>query len=171
MNRRPFGYRFRTYGIIAALSLVSAPLIYAFFHQISQSAFQAEAKLMISYLHTLERVYRQENGGYAFFSWYGAPQTGADHCPQPEGAAALGFFIHGCHQERSMPPRYTYRILDVEAPAEIKPLPPAGELPYRIEARSGSDAQQRSLVCFTPEEVELWVSSSNKRLEPVLPCW
>ncbi len=161
MNRRPFGFRVRTYGIIIAVLLASAPLIYVFFHQMSQRAFQAEAKLMISYLHTLEKVYRQEHGAYAAFSWYGAPQKGEDHCAQPEGAALLGFFIHGCHQERSMPPRYSYRSLDR----------PSESLPYRLEAKSGSDALKRSLVCFTPDQEEIWVSSSIREIEPVVSCW
>lgn len=168
MDRRSLGFKLRRFGLVAFAACVTAPLIYVFYHQLSQSALQAEAKLMVSYLHTLEKVYRQERGSYAYFPAYGAPQKGQDFCVQPEGAAALGFFVHGCHQAEAMPPRYTYRIIEPEAPeARV----PQAELSYQIEARAGSDALGRSLVCFAPQQEELWVSSPRRKIESVLSCW
>lgn len=144
------------------LTGLTLPLFYAFFHQLYQRGVQAEARLMLSYLHTLQRVYRREEGAFAAFEWYGAPVNGQDFCAQPLEAAQLGFMIHGCHEEEAFPPRYAYRSL-IRSQGQ--------ELSYELEAVSGSDAAGRSLVCFEAQEQERWVSQKNEDLEPLTSCW
>lgn len=117
---------------------------------------------MLSYLQTLQRVYRSEHGQYVDFNtYYGAPIQGHDNCEQPMGAAQLGFLLHGCHEIKAPAPRYAYRSLILDKPA------PA----YQLEARSGSDQAGRSLICFNPDGHELWQISQNQQIMPTKSCW
>lgn len=135
---------------------------YVSFHQLSLRGMQAEARLLLSYMQTLQNVYHIEQGQYARFDQpYGAPLRGEDHCEQPLGAAQLGFIIHGCHDIRAAAPRYAYRSLPLGTDKNS----------YRLEAEAGSDAAQRSLVCFTAEEREFWVAEQNKDIIAVQSCW
>ncbi len=166
MNRIPFLVKLRGYWMIAGLLLVSGPLFYVLYHHLYQRGQQAEARLILTYLHTLQKVYKQESGSFAYFPSYGAPQRGQDFCEQPFGAAQLGFAIHACHQAGALPPRYTYQSLEIkeESRGRIGPS-------YKLEARGGSDSQRRSLVCFKANGEELWVSSTIQELEPIESCW
>ncbi len=154
--------RLKTIMGLSLLAVLTLPLFYAFYHQLYQKGLQAEARLMLSYLHTLQRVYRKEEGGYAAFDWYGAPLAGADHCMQPIGAAQLGFLIHGCHEAEALPPRYAFRTIVASG---------GKEAPYSLEALSGSDERGRSLVCFQELDHERWESRENQAIEPVKSCW
>jgi hypothetical protein len=128
----------------------------------SMRGMQAEARLLLSYMQTLQNVYHIEQGQYARFDRpYGAPLQGEDHCEQPEGAVQLGFILHGCHDLKSPAPRYAYRSL-----LQTKPRPE-----YRLEAEGGTDAAGRSLVCFAPKDRELWVAEQNKDLIAIQSCW
>lgn len=140
-------------------SIVSL-LGYVAYHQFSLRGMQAEAKLMMSYMHTLQRVYRLEHGSIVGFENYGAPLMGRDNCAQPLDAARLGFFLPGCHRKGSMPPRYAYRSM----------LGERGER-YILQAESGSDTQKRSLVCFDAGGTELWESRQSFEFNPLKSCW
>jgi hypothetical protein len=122
---------------------------------------QAEVYIGSSYLHTLQAAYAAEKGRFIGFPHYGAPQKGVDFCAQPEGAVELGFLISGCHDLRASPPRYTFRVEELES---IKPS-------YRMEAGSGSDSQSRSLVCFDALAEEIWVGSQKKDISLMKSCW
>lgn len=125
-------------------------LIWSFARQLFTRAVQGEAKLMMSYVHTLERVYRLEKKDYLYWDeYYGANQKGVDSCLQPESAAELGFLLPGCHREKAAIPRYAYRVVKTEGDR------------YAIEAKSGSDKLGRSVVCFSPRADEIWQSSQN----------
>lgn len=144
------GRRARTFFLLLGVATVGTLLILVASRQLYTRGVQGEAKLMMSYIHTLERVYKLENSEYVYWdAFYGANAKGVDSCPQPEGAAEVGLLIAGCHRELVAPPRYAYRVLKVEPDR------------YRIEARSGSDQAGRSVVCFQPEGDELWESSQN----------
>lgn len=135
---------------------------YVGYRQLSIRGMQAEARLLLTYMQTLQNVYHIEQGQYARFDqFYGAPIQGKDQCEQPEGAARLGFLIHGCHDLKSPAPRYAYRSLPLTKPA----------LTYRLEAEGGTDAQGRSLICFTPVDRELWVLEQNKDIVAIESCW
>ncbi|HYX39494.1 MAG TPA: hypothetical protein VE954_40870 [Oligoflexus sp.] len=147
---------------LALVVCTLAGLGYVGFRQLSMRGTQAEARLMLSYMQTLQNVYHIEQGQFARFDqFYGAPLHGEDHCEQPEGAARLGFLLHGCHDLKSPAPRYAYRSLP-----QIKPK--AG---YRLEAEGGTDAQDRSLVCFGADDRELWVAEQNTEIVAVQSCW
>ncbi len=135
---------------------------YVGYRQLSIRGMQAEARLLLSYMQTLQNVYHIEHGQFARFDqYYGAPILGKDQCQQPEGAARLGFLIHGCHDLKSPAPRYAYRSLPL-----MKPQPD-----YRLEAEGGTDSEGRSLICFTPEDRELWVAEQNKDIVAIQSCW
>ena len=133
---------------------------YVAYHQFYQRGLQAEAKLMMSYVHTLQRVYRLENGRYVAFGPYGAAHLGQDLCAQPEAAAELGFLLPGCHKKGALPPRYTYTSNLLE-----------GEKQYLLRAESGSDVRGRSFVCFGEDGSEVWESSKNLSFLSVSTCW
>lgn len=147
---------------LALVACTLGGLGYVSYRQLSIRGMQAEARLFLSYMQTLQNVYHIEQGQYAGFDQsYGAPLLGKDHCEQPIGAAQLGFLIHGCHDIKSPAPRYAYRSLPMG-----KPLPG-----YRLEAEGGTDAGGRSLICFTPEDREFWVAEQNKGIVAVQSCW
>jgi hypothetical protein len=147
---------------LALVACTLGGLGYVSYRQLSMRGMQAEARLFLSYMQTLQNVYHIEQGQYARFDQpYGAPLQGQDHCEQPEGAARLGFLIHGCHDLKSPAPRYAYRSLPI-----MKPSPG-----YRLEAEGGTDEQGRSLVCFTAEDRELWVAEQNKDIIAIQSCW
>jgi hypothetical protein len=135
---------------------------YVGYRQLSMRGMQAEARLLLSYMQTLQNVYHIEQGQYARFDkFYGAPIQGKDQCEQPEAAARLGFLIHGCHDLESPAPRYAYRSLPLTRPATN----------YRLEAEGGTDAQGRSLICFSPDDRELWTLEQNKDIVAIQSCW
>lgn len=133
---------------------------YVAYHQLYLRGMQGEAKLMMSYLHTLQRVYRLEHGSFVSFDNYGAPLRGRDNCAQPLEAARLGFLLPGCHRKGTEPPRYAYRSFFSEK----------GER-YILQAESGSDAQKRSLVCFDKDGLDLWESRQGLDFSPLKSCW
>lgn len=164
LRGRAFLHRINVQGCIglAIVSSLLGVLGYAGFRQLAMRGMQAEARLLLGYMQTLQNAYHIEQGQYAqFLQLYGAPVGGQDHCEQPLGAAQLGFIIHGCHDIKSPAPRYAYRSLQVAQP---KPS-------YRLEAESGSDAAGRSLVCFNPEDREFWVAEQNKDVGAAESCW
>ncbi len=150
--------RIRMIGLVVLLLSISGPLAYGFYHQLYLNGVQAEARLMFSYLHTLQKVYKLERGNFATFTHYGAPLLGQDHCEQPLGAAQLGFLLHGCHDETAAPPRYVYQSREIDSG-------------YILEAQSGSDGLGRSLVCFNPSSAEQLVSLPNSDVQTNESCW
>ncbi|MBC7532799.1 MAG: hypothetical protein H7318_14600 [Oligoflexus sp.] len=147
--------------LISSVSLVGIMLMYVAYHQLYQRGLQAEAKLMISYVHTLERVYKLENKTFVFWDEpYGASLQGQDNCAQPDAAAEVGFIIAGCHRDKAPLPRYAYRIVKE----------PVGDH-YMVEASSGSDSHGRSFVCFQPDQQDVWQSSQNLEFNQIESCW
>jgi len=137
-------------------------LVYVGYRQLSMRGMQAEARLMLSYMQTLQNVYHIEQGQFAKFeAYYGASIQGKDNCEQPSEAAQLGFLLHGCHDIKSPAPRYAYRSF------------PKGELgvSFSLQAIAGSDAEGRSLVCFAADDREYWVLEQNQEIVAVESCW
>ncbi|RZA25370.1 MAG: hypothetical protein EOP10_07035, partial [Proteobacteria bacterium] len=69
--------------LLISLGLVSlgALLVFVLCRQLFIRGVHGEAKLMIGYLHTLERVYRLENKRYEYWDeYYGSNQLGVDSC-------------------------------------------------------------------------------------------
>ncbi len=155
------GHKARIALILAGLGTVTLFFLSIAYHQLYQRGLEAEAKLMISYAHTLEKVYHLENKSYAYWSSpYGATLEGVDHCEQPDEAAAIGFSVAGCHREGAPIPRYAFHIQKLE-----------GSDQYLIEATGGSDGQGRSLVCFQSRGREVWQSSQNLEFKQIISCW
>lgn len=155
------GHKARILMLISSTGLVGISLMYVAYHQLYLKGLQAEAKLMISYVHTLERVYKLENKHFVFWDEpYGASLHGSDNCVQPEAAAEVGFLIAGCHRDKSPLPRYAYRVLEESVDDR-----------YRVEASSGSDKNGRSFVCFKPDQQDVWQSSQNLEFSQVVSCW
>ena len=142
--------------------LLTLSIVYPLYNNMSLNGAQAEAKLMMSYIHTLQKAYFSENGDYVYFdSDYGASLTGADNCVQPSQAGKLGFIIRWCHEEKASPIRYAYRVIKQEI--QEKPS-------YTIKAVSGSDSKGRSVVCVHPQDSDVWVSSPGKPHENIRSC-
>ena len=138
--------------VLVVLLAVSAA--YPAYHSMSLNGAQAEAKLMMSYIHTLQTAYSSENGEYIYFdSNYGASIAGADNCVQPPPAEQLGFIIRWCHEEKASPVRYAYKVLKYEVGKKTS---------YLVRAESGSDSQGRSIVCIHPRDSDKWISSPGK---------
>jgi hypothetical protein len=155
------GHKVRLITMLTGCIAAGVLLVYVAFHQLYQNGLQAEAKLMISYVHTLERVYKLDKKNFVFWTEpYGAMLNGRDNCAQPEAAADIGFYISGCHREGAAIPRYAYRILKESASDR-----------YRIEASSGSDKEGRSFVCFDSDKQNVWQSSQNLEFSQVESCW
>ncbi len=153
------GHKLRMLAILMGLVGVFALLVLVASRQLFTRSVRGEAKLMMGYIHTLERVYKLENKRYMLWDkYYGAVLKGEDQCEQPEDAAEVGFLIAGCHREKSLPPRYAYRVLK-----DAKDH-------YRVEAKSGSDRQGRSYVCFSEDGNELWESRQNLEYSLVESC-
>ncbi len=137
-------------------------LSYVSYRQLSQRGMQAEARLMLSYMQTLQSVYHIEHGQFAKFDQaYGASIQGKDNCEQPVGAAELGFLIHGCHDLKAPAPRYAYRSMLLGGTVQS----------YRLEAEAGSDERGRSFVCFSPRDRESWTLEQNQEIVSVESCW
>ncbi|MBC7660599.1 MAG: hypothetical protein H7249_12960 [Chitinophagaceae bacterium] len=155
------GHRTRIALLLISVASVCACLGYTAYHQFYQRGVEAEAKLMMSYAHTLERVYKLENRHFIYWdALYGATENGNDNCLQPEAAAEVGFIVPGCHRASALIPRFAYRIVS-ESQGER----------YRIEAVSGSDKAGKSYVCFNSSGHELWQSSQNMEFTQVVSCW
>lgn len=153
------GRKARSFILVLVVATLGFLLVLVASRQLFTRAVQGEAKLMMSYVHTLERVYRLENHDYVYWdSFYGANQNGVDSCPQPEGAAEIGLLIAACHREGVIPSRYAYRVVKLEPNR------------YRIEAKSGSDSLGRSVVCFESDQSELWTSSQNMEYALTKSC-
>ncbi len=153
------GYKVRNAFIVITLFVLGAGLILIFSRQLFSRSVRGEAQLLIGYIHTLERVYRIETKEYAGWDqFYGSNLEGSDHCRQPESAAELGFLVAGCHKEKSNAPRYAYRVMKI------------GDDRYKVEAKSGSDSQKRSFVCFSPGGEEIWESTQNREINLVKSC-
>jgi len=155
------GHKARILLLLSSVVSVSVFLFYIAFHNVYLRGMQAEAKLMISHLHTLQRIYKFENKRYQYWlEPYGAGREGADHCEQPEAAAEVGFTIPGCHRERAPLPRYGFRVVK-----------DAMDDRYRIEAISGSDSRGQSFICFDGEGQDVWQSSHNLEFTQTESCW
>lgn len=151
--------KLRSFLLLFLVPLGTAFLVWVLSRQMFSRAVQGEAKLMMSYVHTLERVYRLETKNYLYWEeYYGSGQAGADNCAQPEGAAELGFLLPGCHREKSAIPRYAYKVVKNSGDR------------YLIEAKSGSDKSGRSVVCFSSDQSEIWVSSKSMDYILAKPC-
>ena len=164
MGQRPTGLKkYLSWSYFAALvaSLGIAIGLMAAFRSFVQTGLRAEARLMTSYIATLERAYELENGKYIPFDLYGAAQDGQTYCNQPEGAARLGFLIRWCAgQKDTEPPRYTYKVETEEK----------GENRIRIFAYSGSDKKSQSFVCYGDTESDTWLMGVENQHTHLKDC-
>jgi hypothetical protein len=142
---------------LAGFVLLLVPL----YRHLTVTGLEAEAKIMMSYLYSLEMAYHADTGHYTYFDkWYGAPIGGTNHCNQPNGARDLGFSIRWCRGEgKSETIRFSYRVVP-------HPNEPNG---FLIEALSGSDERQMSFVCLTKGESH-WSFDQRKTLKQAKGC-
>ena len=144
--------------LVLGIVLVSSILMRAVYISVSTSGLQAEARLMLTYLHTLQRAQSAESGKFIKFEeYYGAPILGKDNCVQPEGAAQLGFTISWCHSDKPSPVNYAYRLL-------------SDSEDFRIQGKSGSDKNSASFVCFGYHENDIWEVRKSRQVERVSSC-
>jgi hypothetical protein len=135
---------------IAVLILIAMPLM----HRLKRDSMQAEAKLMLGYLTTLQRAHFADKKSYKIFlTPYGAQKLGMSQCNQPAEAHELGFYIHNC--EASV--RYHY----------IAALDDFGQ--YVSEAESGSDGKGLSLVCGA-QQIDIWQMDHEKEISHKQNC-
>lgn len=151
----------------AALILVGAAVFFfalsiPFYQNLKMKSIRAEAKVMLSYLATLENVYKVEKGSYAYFpAFYGAQMSGEENCSQPEGAKELGFILRKCKKDpRRDGLRYAYRVLresveDTES--------------FRAEAVSGSDLDGQNFVCAGSKQ-DVWKIGPDKKHHNISHC-
>lgn len=149
--------------VIASFVLGVGTLIYPTYRHFYINGLRAEARIMLTYLHTLEKVYRSESGHYAYFpEYYGANVDGHSFCQQPEGAKTLGFYLRWCHEKEAgrEPVLYAYQV-----------LPGVGDQDgYRAAAVSGSDSSGASFVCFGEREVDVWYMDQNRSITHEKSC-
>ena len=144
--------------IVLSLLILGGVLGRVLYVTMTVRGLRAEARLMLSYLHTLQKVQSMESDKYiGFSSFYGAPISGKDNCSQPEGAARLGFLLKWCHTESPSPLRYSYRLT-------------LSEDNYKAEAHAGSDHSGASFVCFGHQEEDIWVVDKKKQIQRVKSC-
>lgn len=148
--------------LLALLATVAvlAAITYPIFRHMAVKGLQAEAHLMLSYIHSLESAYYIDRNQYVFFEeYYGSPIKGSENCVQPVGAEQLGFFVRWCHKEKTTPVRYAYRV-----------VPSSSLNQFRAEAYSGSDADDRSFVCFGDDEDDAWQMDEKRQLKRTKEC-
>lgn len=116
---------------------------------------QSEARIMLPYILSLEKIYHSEHGKYVpFIGFYGAPINGKDNCVKPKGADKIGFKLSWC--ETGYDALYfAYSVVrSKDKPEEII-----------VIAESGSDAKGRSFVCFGKNQKNLLhLSSHNNKI-------
>ena len=137
----------------ALIGLVGFSLA-ALYRHLVINGLEAEAKIMLAYMHSLEAAHQMETGRYVFFSdWYGAPIDGRNNCNQPDGARDLGFMIRWCRGDgKGQMMRFAYRV-----------VPATNGSGFAIQARSGSDAAKESFVCFGASKSQ-WILDENRQL-------
>ncbi|MFW7379454.1 MAG: hypothetical protein ACOH5I_11645 [Oligoflexus sp.] len=150
--------------ILAALIvfLISATLLYGSCYRMQLNGLRAEMRLMLSYIHTLQKSYEVDEGRFSYFEeYYGAQISGKDHCEQPEGAARLGFILHWCHEEQATELRYAYQVI---------PTVVEDESSFLAVAHSGSDVKDRSFICYFSDQIDVWTIDEKKRLQSLRSC-
>jgi hypothetical protein len=148
---------------IVALIAISAVFsllfrnVYAYF---VVNGLQAEAKIMLNFLHSLEIAHHTETSTYVAFTPYGAPRGGRDQCLQPAGAEELGFSLKDCQKsQRVRTMRYYYQVnLEQEG------------LDFQAYAVSGSTEDGKSLICLNSLKLDVWSIKSEKFLKQTQTC-
>ncbi len=144
--------------VVALAALVA--LIYPLFRHMAIKGLQAEAHLMLSYIHSLESAYHIDNSQYVYFdAFYGSPIDGRENCMQPAGAERLGFLVRWCHKAGATPVRYAYRV-----------TPGVGGDHFQAEAHSGSDTEDQSFICFGLHEDDVWQMDEKRVLKRTRAC-
>ncbi len=128
--------------------------------QLRLNGRRAEARLLLSYMATLQSAYYADKNKYVRFDdWYGAPEQGKSRCQRPLGAAELGFVIESCAKaDEQVKVRYAYR-----APIKESTV-------FAGEGASGSDELGQSLVCLGETTQDGWRVDQSKIPEHVRDC-
>ncbi|SMF34505.1 hypothetical protein [Pseudobacteriovorax antillogorgiicola] len=152
------GHTIRYLIIFSLLAVLGGFLGRAMYVTVTVRGLRAEARLMLSYLHTLQKAQRMESDRYmSFDQFYGAPLKGQDNCQQPEGAARLGFLLKWCHSESASPLRYAYRVRETTDG-------------FIGEAHAGSASDGGSFVCFGFHEEDIWQIDKKRSLSHINSC-
>lgn len=145
--------------LLVALAAL-ASVIYPLFRSMVVKGLQAEAHLMLSYIHSLESAYHIDHNEYVYFNeFYGSPIDGRENCVQPAGAERLGFLVRWCHKAGATPVRYAYRV-----------IPGSGQDQFQAEAFSGSDANDQSFICFGEHEDDVWRMDDKRDIKRTKEC-
>jgi len=146
---------------VAILSISLFALIFGKHMQLNSK--RSEARIMLAYLHTLQRGFFLEEGRYKYFSdFYGAPLGGQSQCSRPPGARELGFMLRAC--ERGLTKnelRYAYAVYPKESDE--------GKA-YLAVAISGSDSDGTSKVCARSTQVDKWTIDDQRNIEHSVAC-
>jgi hypothetical protein len=145
-------------GILALMVLIAIPV----YQNLKTKSLQAEAKVILSYISTLESAHSADTGEYIFFDeYYGSPMKGKDSCERPKGAVELGFLLRNCSKDPHVGGlRYAYRI----EPVEDK------NLGFKAVAVSGSDLNDGSFVCPGVAVVDKWYTNADKNYVREIAC-
>lgn len=149
--------------VVVGVLLALAGLFYPLYRYFYINGLRAEARVMLTYLFTLEQVYRTDAGHYVFFSEpYGANRKGQSSCQQPEGAKTLGFYLRWCHEKEAgrEPILYAYRVDHKADHADG----------YVAQAESGTDETGASFICFGEGERDVWRIDEKKNLVHAKAC-
>ncbi|MGE0171984.1 MAG: hypothetical protein AB7T49_04335 [Oligoflexales bacterium] len=146
--------------LLATFSAALALLFRNVYGYFVVNGLQAEAKIMLSFLHSLEIAHYTESSRYVAFTAYGAPKNGNDQCMQPAGAEELGFLLKDCQKKQiSRTMRYYYEVA-----LENKGLD------FHGRATSGSTEDSQSLICLNSLETDVWSVKVDKDLKQIQSC-
>jgi hypothetical protein len=125
------------------------------------NGLRAEARIMLSYVHTLETAYHIESSRFVGFSTpYGASEGEVDNCTQPSGAAELGFILKDCQKSplaRTI--RYFYQVEVAQ-----------DEVGFTGRASSGVGLDGQSLVCLGTTKKDIFSINQERVIKHIQPC-
>lgn len=153
-TNRQSGFGIKSLVLAVAVLVVLFALSIPFYQNLHIKSLQAEAKVMLSYMSTLQAAYYTDSGRYLYFTdFYGAQIKGKENCERPEGAKDLGFLLRNCSKDpRAGGLRYAYKVEIVDDRADT----------YKATALSGSDLSGESFVCGDVDVFDTWSVDPSK---------
>ena len=156
-SRQQDGFTVRGLILIFGTVILLLALVFPIFHRMNIKALQAEAQLTLTYIASVESLYRIDKGKYVV---YGAQLMGRERCGIPKGAEELGFVLKSCAKDpRNGGIRYAYKV-----------LPNANGDNFQAIAESGSDVTGESFICIGTNRVDIWQSGPEKNLQNTHFC-
>lgn len=139
------------------------------YKSIKEKSLQAEAKVMLSYLASLEIAYHTDNGKYVLFNeYYGAPILGIKNCHRPQGAIDLGFEIKHCQKQIKVKSiKYAYRVSGGLNPQTLEHTDNNMFIGF---AESGSFGNGLNFVCTNSKSKDIWKINKAKTTEHIVRC-